>query len=101
MIGVIGGAISGAVVRFVNGIASAVATNRPEFASVRIDTLAYDETLTPPTKTAPAQNVTIRICPIHADFHVPFTDELNKQQEAAFRVSRLIQELKTNLLFIC
>ena len=85
-----GGAISGAVVRFVNGVADSVAKSRPEYAAVRIDTLAYEETLTPPAKTAPRKNVTIRVCPIDADFHVPFTDDLNKSQATAFEVGTLV-----------
>ncbi len=73
------------MVRFVNGVAAQVAKDRPEYAGVRIDTLAYEETLTPPKITAPLRNVTIRVCPIDADFHVPFTDPLNKLQAAAFK----------------
>ena len=81
-----GDAISGAVVRFVNAVAAAVVKLRPAYASVRIDTLAYQETLKPPSTTAPAENVTIRICPFTADFHLPFTDKENKGISDAFQV---------------
>ena len=73
--------------RFVNGVAESVAKNRPEYAGVHIDTLAYEETLKPPSKTAPLKNVNIRVCPIDADFHVPFTDKLNESQAKKFKVS--------------
>ena len=82
-----------------NAIAKEVAASRPEYAGVRIDTLAYEETLLPPTKTAPAANVTIRVCPIDADFHVPFTDERNANPAQAFKVCILNFDLLVG--FVC
>jgi uncharacterized protein DUF4838 len=58
-----GGAVSGALLRFVNRIAQRVAQSHPE---KMIDTLAYQRTADPPAAVRPGPNVQIRLCPIDA-----------------------------------
>jgi len=53
------GSPAGTLVRFVNQVAEAVEKKRPD---VRISTLAYQETFTPPKQTRPRENVVIRLC---------------------------------------
>lgn len=57
------GAPSGVVLRFVNAVADAVAT---EYPNVLIDTLAYQWTEMPPKYVKPRPNVRIRLAPIGA-----------------------------------
>lgn len=65
----------GPLLRAVNTIASAIAS---DFPLVAIDTLAYQYTRPAPLKTKPLPNVIIRLCSIECNFAVPFTDPTNK-----------------------
>lgn len=58
-----GGAHSGPILRFVNAIAGVVAKKYPDKL---IDTIAYQYSQSPPSKTRPLPNVRIRLCPIGA-----------------------------------
>ncbi len=58
-----GGASSGTMLRFVNGVAELVGKKYP---GKLIDTLAYFYTEEPPAKTRPRPNVRVRMCPIGA-----------------------------------
>ncbi|MEK7407162.1 MAG: DUF4838 domain-containing protein, partial [Acidobacteriota bacterium] len=58
-----GGAHSGPLLRFVNALAEEIEKKHPDKL---IDTLAYQYTETPPSKTRPRPNVRIRLCPIAA-----------------------------------
>lgn len=55
---------SGTLLRFINAIADAIAT---EFPSVKVDTLAYQYTRSPPLNVLPRHNVAIRICTFEND----------------------------------
>ncbi|MFA9477375.1 DUF4838 domain-containing protein [Phycisphaerales bacterium AB-hyl4] len=70
---------SGTLIRFVNEVAEQIGADEP---MVRIETLAYGFSETPPAKTKPHDNVIIRFAPISADFARPFNDtasERNRQ----------------------
>lgn len=54
-----GNAQSGPLIYFVNKVAEAVEKEFPEFL---VETLAYQHTMTPPTKIQPRHNVVIRLC---------------------------------------
>ena len=58
----------GPYLRFVNAIADAV---RDEFPGKAVDTLAYQFTRQPPTKTTPRSNVIVRLCDIECCFSHP------------------------------
>ena len=56
---------SGLYLRFVNRVAAGI---REKYPHMLVQTLAYHETLVPPKKTVPADNVVILFCPIGADY---------------------------------
>jgi hypothetical protein len=62
------GSPMGPYLRFVNAIADAV---REQFPGKTIDTLAYQFTRMPPTKTRPRPNVIVRLCDIECCFAHP------------------------------
>jgi hypothetical protein len=77
-----GEAWSGPYLRFVNAIAAALAKEFPQKA---IDTLAYQFTRKPPTKTKPLPNVIVRLCSIECCFAHPLdSDAALDPNNAAF-----------------
>jgi len=64
----------GPLLRAVNTIAAAIATDFPQVA---VDTLAYQYTRPAPKLTKPLPNVIIRLCSIECNFAAPFTDPSN------------------------
>lgn len=56
---------SGLFLRFVNKVAAGIKEKYPD---ILVQTLAYHETLVPPKKTRPMENVIILCCPIGADY---------------------------------
>ena len=60
---------SGTLVRFVNAVAADIGKDYP---NVRIETLAYSASATPPSLTKPHPKVIIRFAPIGSDFGVPY-----------------------------
>lgn len=62
------GSYSGAMIRFVNAIATAL---KDEFPNVKFDTLAYQYTRTVPALVKPADNVIVRLCTIECCFSHP------------------------------
>ena len=62
------GGHSGTLIRFVNQVAQAIAT---DFPSVAIDTLAYQYTRKAPRHVRPAGNVIVRLCSIECCFSHP------------------------------
>ncbi len=66
------GALSGAVLRFVNGIADAVKDDYPD---VLIHTFAYNATTKPPKITKPRDNVMIQLCLSH-EAHFSMQDDV-------------------------
>ena len=56
-----GGVDSAALLDFVNRVAAAV---KPDCPDAQVETLAYQNSLTPPTDMTVADNVVIRLCPI-------------------------------------
>ena len=69
-----GGAVVAPMLRATNRIATALAD---EFPTVLFDTFAYTNTLQPPTKIKPADNVVVRICTAECNFAAPLTDPVN------------------------
>ena len=59
------GAASGPVIRFVNAVADAIGKEYPD---ILVETLAYQYSRQPPKKTAPRDNVLIRLCTIELNF---------------------------------
>ena len=72
---------AGTVIRFVNAVAAAVAR---EFPDAVIETLAYEWSRKPPTKTRPAPNVVVCLCSIECDFAIPIAAS-RCRQSVAFR----------------
>ncbi|MBA2479488.1 MAG: DUF4838 domain-containing protein [Planctomycetes bacterium] len=68
------GSQMGPVLRFVNAVAMRL---EKEFPRVAFDTLAYQYTRTPTTKTVPRPNVIIRLCSIENSFSHPLDSETN------------------------
>ena len=68
------GSPSGPLLRAVNQVAKALAT---EFPLVAVDTLAYQWSQQPPTKTVPEHNVIIRLCDINSNAGMPLTHHSN------------------------
>ena len=68
------GSPMGPLMRAINRIADAIAS---EFPDVAVGTLAYGGTITPP-RTAARENVVIQLAPIGAHYGRPFTDPSNK-----------------------
>ena len=79
------GSHAGTMISFVNQVAEAV---EREFPDVWIETLAYNETRTPPKTVRPRHNVVVRLCSIECEFSKPvdrsgagqnkkFVDEMN------------------------
>ncbi len=66
------GALSGALLRFVNAVAERVEKARPHIA---IDTLAYQDTRKPPRLARPRPNVIIRLCSIECSFSHPLAGD--------------------------
>ena len=58
-------------ITFVNKIAEDIAKDYPD---VMIDTLAYKNTQSPPTKVKPRENVCVRLCSINCCFTHPIND---------------------------
>lgn len=58
----------GSFLKYVNAVAAMVAKERPD---VKVDTLAYQYTRTPPKTLRPAPNVIIRLCSIECCFAHP------------------------------
>ena len=67
-----GGNYSAVWITFVNKIAEDIAEDYPD---VMIDTLAYKNTQSPPTKVKPRENVCVRLCSIKCCFTHPLSDE--------------------------
>jgi len=67
-----GGAHAGPIIRFVNGVAEAI---EKEFPNVAVDTLAYQYSRAPVTKTRPRRNVIVRLCSIECCFAHPLEEE--------------------------
>ena len=65
------GSRAGTMIRFVNAVAEAV---EKEFPKAIIETLAYQYTRKPPTKTRPRGNVLICLCSIECDFSRPLPE---------------------------
>ena len=65
-----GGAFSGTMIRFVNAVAEALEKDYP---NIWVDTYAYMYTQAAP-KTAPRDNVVVRLCAIAACYSHPHTD---------------------------
>jgi len=63
------GSHAGTMISFVNQVAEAV---EREFPDVWIETLAYNETRTPPKTVRPRHNVVVRLCSIECEFSKPF-----------------------------
>ncbi|MEI6605400.1 MAG: DUF4838 domain-containing protein [Verrucomicrobiota bacterium] len=63
------GSHAGTMISFVNQVAEAV---EREFPNVWIETLAYNETRTPPKTVHPRHNVVVRLCSIECEFSKPF-----------------------------
>ena len=63
------GTHAGTMISFVNQVAEAV---EREFPDVWIETLAYNETRTPPKTVRPRNNVVVRLCSIECEFSKPF-----------------------------
>ena len=63
------GSHAGTMISFVNRVAEAV---EREFPEVWIETLAYNETRTPPKTVRPRHNVVVRLCSIECEFSKPF-----------------------------
>ena len=64
-----GGSFSGTVIRFVNAVAEAIAEDYPD---IWVDTFAYQHSQAAP-KTAPADNVVVRLCAFAACYSHPHT----------------------------
>ena len=62
------GALSGAVLRFVNAVAEEIEKQYPDFL---VETTAYSETQQPPQATQARGNVLVRLCGIGRDFGQP------------------------------
>lgn len=77
------GGPSGAMIRFVNGVAERI---EKEFPAVAVDTLAYQYTRHPPRLARPRPNVVVRLCSIECCFSHP----LEKCPENAAFVSDLV-----------
>lgn len=67
-----GGVHAGPIIRFVNAVAEAI---EKEFPNVAVDTLAYQYSRAPVTKTRPRPNVIVRLCSIECCFSHPLVDE--------------------------
>jgi len=67
-----GGVHAGPIIRFVNGVAEAI---EKDFPSVAVDTLAYQYSRAPVTKTRPRHNVIVRLCSIECCFSHPLAEE--------------------------
>lgn len=76
---------SASMINFVNRVAAAV---REEYPDARFETLAYQDTLTPPANLEVAEGVVIRMCPINGcvlhDFDDPSCHE-NKKFDTALK----------------
>ena len=70
------GSHSGTVVRFVNAVAEAV---EKEFPGKKIETLAYNWSRKPPTKTRLRDNVVVYLCTSGSDHARPFADATNSK----------------------
>ena len=73
------GALSGALIHFVNKVADAITQDHPDLL---ITTLAYRKTRKPPRHVRPRDNVVIRLCTIEACFSRPLASD---PRNAAFR----------------
>ena len=62
---------SGVWIQFVNRVAEELEADYPDLI---IDTLAYKNTQTPPTKVKPRHNVCVRLCSINCCFTHPLSD---------------------------
>ena len=67
-----GGVHAGPIIRFVNAVAEAI---EKEFPNVAVDTLAYQYSRAPVTKTRPRHNVIVRLCSIECCFSHPLEEE--------------------------
>lgn len=74
------GTPAGSLFKFVNAIAEAVEKEHP---NVRIDTLAYQYTRTPPKTIRPHKNVIVRLCSIECCFAHPF-DNCSAKENGRF-----------------
>jgi len=68
------GAISGAVIRFVNAVATAIAAQFPT-RDLQLDTFAYQKTRQP-CKTRPLPSLIIRLCAIECNFRLPLSTDV-------------------------
>lgn len=67
-----GGVHAGPIIRFVNAVGEAI---EKEFPNVAVDTLAYQYSRAPVTKTRPRHNVIVRLCSIECCFSHPLEQE--------------------------
>lgn len=74
------GTPAGSLFKFVNAITEAVEKEHP---NVRIDTLAYQYTRTPPKTIRPHKNVIVRLCSIECCFAHPF-DNCSAKENGRF-----------------
>jgi hypothetical protein len=79
------GTHAGTMIGFVNQVAAAV---EKEFPNVWIETLAYNQTRTPPKTVRPRHNVVVRLCNIECEFSKPL-------DQSAFEQNRIfVGEIK-------
>lgn len=89
-----GGTDSASMIDFVNRVAAAV---REEYPDARFETLAYQDTLTPPENLEIADGVVIRMCPINGcvlhDFGDPLCRENAKFSKALNGWAKLTENI--------
>lgn len=74
-----GGTDAASMVNFVNRVAARV---RETYPNARFETLAYQDSLTPPTGIRPAEDVVIRLCPVNGCVLHDFDDPACKKNIA-------------------
>ncbi len=84
------GSPAGPIIRFVNAVAAAI---EPEFPQVAIDTLAYQYSRPPVTKTRPRPNVIVRLCSIECCFSHTLEEEDTKFKDDIVGWSRMSDRL--------
>ena len=76
-----GGAYSGTLIRFVNAIAEDI---REDYPNVIVDTFAYQYTRSAPTKTKPADNVSVTFCTIEGCFSHAHSENCAQGSNASY-----------------
>lgn len=86
------GSEAGPLLDFVNFLAASIRTRYPD---VTIDTLAYQDTRTPPRTIRPLDNVVVRVCDTDSDLLRSINDPLNTPfREALNAWSRIAKRLR-------